>query len=66
MTVFAKKVTKRREKLKQRTSGKQKGRTRKWESHGVVDHTEDRTCQQLSYVGTSTLHPKYPKKVPGK
>jgi hypothetical protein len=36
---------------------KAKGITRKWDSNGVVDHTEDRTCQLRSYVGTSTLHP---------
>jgi hypothetical protein len=36
-------------------------KNQKWDSYGVVDHTEDRTCQLLSYVGTSTLHPKYPK-----
>jgi len=40
---------------------KAKGRTRKWDSNGVVDHTEDRTCQLLYNVETSTLHPKYPK-----
>jgi hypothetical protein len=33
-------------------------KNQKWDSYGVVDHTEDRTCQLLSYVGTSTLHPK--------
>ena len=36
-------------------------KNQKWDSYGVVDHTEDRMCQLLSYVGTSTLHPKYPK-----
>jgi hypothetical protein len=38
---------------------KAKGITRKWDSNGVVDHTEDRMCQLRSYVGTSTLHTKY-------
>ncbi len=36
-------------------------KNQKWDSNGVVDHTEDRTCQLLYNVETSTLHPKYPK-----
>ncbi len=36
-------------------------KNQKWDSNGVVANTEDRKCQLHSNVGTSTLHPKYPK-----
>ncbi len=38
-----------------------KKKNQKWDSNGVVANTEDRKCQLPSNVGTSTLHPKYPK-----